>query len=542
MIVPRAYMDKQKRVGRHEIQNEKATPVVEGWRSQRPRPLKTDALRLPTSPLAETYSPTTKTSAPVQIPRNSKKPRSPAAVPNESNSLQELPTREPGTPGSTAAASATPVKSLLSSTAIPLRKKGGRKSQKLPKGDHVADFSKLILEDIGSGETRNVAGSFGNPHLEELFGHSVDTSGPWKTGDRSAAAASPFSVRSMSSESMPSLLIDDELTDPSLSDLPSPLPLQTRNSSERRIRTLSTSQDCADDHPLQALDPLEQLTPSQEEDKRLPAPSLSPLLEKPRNFSLRSNLTASLRALRSAAQSVSNLGMSPPLTRPDDFLTRSIFSFAPELTDDKRPPPSNDPPSPALRRYLNPQPTTIETITYSPAELHSYHEYPSRSPPPRKKKPVHSTNPLNPLSPRSTSPPISPRLIQIPLRTCLPPAHRTPTASSPPIWLSPDGTPLAQPPSFNSSPLNPSLARQREPRENPAFLRVLVGEMNMRRAGKFDESAAGRARIWLPPRKGAEGGKGLGVIDGAENGNRDGSGGHKTRTGAERWFVMSVED
>jgi len=43
--------------------------------------------------------------------------------------------------------------------------------------------------------------------------------------------------------------------------------------------------------------------------------------------------------------------------------------------------------------------------------------------------------------------------------------------------------------------------RQREPRENSDFLRVIVLEMNMRREGKLDAKAAGRARIWLPPRK-----------------------------------------
>ena len=43
--------------------------------------------------------------------------------------------------------------------------------------------------------------------------------------------------------------------------------------------------------------------------------------------------------------------------------------------------------------------------------------------------------------------------------------------------------------------------RQREPRENADFLRVIVLEMNMRRVGKLDARAVGRARIWLPPRK-----------------------------------------
>ena len=43
--------------------------------------------------------------------------------------------------------------------------------------------------------------------------------------------------------------------------------------------------------------------------------------------------------------------------------------------------------------------------------------------------------------------------------------------------------------------------RQREPRENSDFLRVVVLEMNMRREGKLE---TGRAKICLPPRQTAE--------------------------------------
>ena len=43
--------------------------------------------------------------------------------------------------------------------------------------------------------------------------------------------------------------------------------------------------------------------------------------------------------------------------------------------------------------------------------------------------------------------------------------------------------------------------RQREPRENSDFLRVVVLEMNMRREGKLE---MGRAKIWLPPRQSVE--------------------------------------
>lgn len=46
------------------------------------------------------------------------------------------------------------------------------------------------------------------------------------------------------------------------------------------------------------------------------------------------------------------------------------------------------------------------------------------------------------------------------------------------------------------------MSRQREPRENSDFLRMVVMEMNMRRSGKLRDDIPTRARVWLPPRKG----------------------------------------
>lgn len=46
-----------------------------------------------------------------------------------------------------------------------------------------------------------------------------------------------------------------------------------------------------------------------------------------------------------------------------------------------------------------------------------------------------------------------------------------------------------------------STPRQREPRENSDFLRVIVLEMNMRKGGKLSDVAPGRARLWLPARQ-----------------------------------------
>jgi len=69
--------------------------------------------------------------------------------------------------------------------------------------------------------------------------------------------------------------------------------------------------------------------------------------------------------------------------------------------------------------------------------------------------------------------------------------------------------------------------RQREPRENGDFLRIIVMEMNMRRSGKLDPKAPGRARVWLPPRKS--------VPEKASETMR-------TKTAPSRWVGFSVDD
>lgn len=446
-------------------------------------------------------------SSPVQIPQSSPKARPSSHFAGPASHTSSL-ARDFSQTDDTQSDSAAPLDSLLSATTIPRRRKPkGRKSQRLPAGDHVADFSKLLLEDIVETGSRTVVGSFSNPHFEELFGHSADKVSEWRSPPESVPIATPVSIRSMSSESMPSLLIDDDLTERSLNDLSSTSASTQRFSPDRRPRLLSTSEACGDDHPLQHVNVLDPLSPMHEDTIALPTSHKPPPTQKSRASSLRSNLTFSLRALRSAAQTVSSLASTPPTARPDDFLTRSIFSFAPELTDDKRPPPSDDLPSPALRRYLNPHRKTLEPR--SPAELYSYNDYPTRSKTIGKKKGARSPSPPRPIK-------------SIQLQTCIPSAVRSPNASSPPIWLTPDGTPTTHPDLTSSasslSAPPPNLARQREPRENAAFLRILVAEMNMRRSGKFDEAMESHACVWLPPRKAVDAGQGV-------------------RVGRERWSV-----
>jgi len=272
------------------------------------------------------------------------------------------------------------------------------------------------------------------------------------------------SIRSHSTESMPSLETDNE----SLSSASNPatpgLFMGHRSGSDRRQKSLSTSvgEDCALDHPLLPRPPRKTLEEdSSEEPTDLLSPRPSPL-SKSRSY-FKSNLTASFRKIRSAAQSFS--AFTAPPTQREDYLARTLLSMDSHFSDERRPLPSTDPPDPALRRYLNP-------LTFSPAELHFHSEE----------------------SPQVTRPSCT---ASIQLQTYHRRNRGSDKASSPPVFSSAqqkaldavDGLPQA------SSP------RQREPRENSDFLRVIVLEMNMRKKGKLGDASPGRARLWLPARQ-----------------------------------------
>ena len=265
------------------------------------------------------------------------------------------------------------------------------------------------------------------------------------------------SVRSLSSESMPSLDTDAESTC-SVSNPSTPgITIRTRSGSEKKQKTLSFSmaEDCVLSHPLLPLPVETDSTPHQNpSDADLFIPETT--LPNPRS-SFKSNLTASLRLFKSAARSFSNF--TAPMQR-EDYLARALLSTGPQFADERRPLPSVEPPDPALRRYLNP-------FTVSPAELHVHHDH---------------------LTPTSCS-------ASIQLQTYQRVANPSKKSSSPPVFIS---NPLSK----EADQCFPdSTTRQREPRENSDFLRVIVLEMNMRKVGKLSDTAPGRARLWLPARQ-----------------------------------------
>ncbi|CAO1599147.1 hypothetical protein XANCAGTX0491_002889 [Xanthoria calcicola] len=275
------------------------------------------------------------------------------------------------------------------------------------------------------------------------------------------------SFRSLSSESMPSLETDSESAYASSS--PSTPGFPTRGSVSREMRSKSISspvtEACHSDHPL--------LVEQHSEHENVSALSTEGFetdekqFRRPGRLSLKSNLTASLRRLKSAARNMTTLGA--PATSQDDLQTQTAVSATSQFADERRPLPWAEPPDPALRRYLNP-------ITVSPAELYSH-----RGPEERRRGPRSCT-------------------ASIQLQTYQPGARKSENATAPPVFIvaSPDkGSPAADDPATAAS----TSQRHREPRENSDFLRVIVLEMNMRKVGKLSDVAPGRARLWLPARR-----------------------------------------
>ncbi|CAG8956187.1 hypothetical protein HYFRA_00012104 [Hymenoscyphus fraxineus] len=279
---------------------------------------------------------------------------------------------------------------------------------------------------------------------------------------------SVMSGRTLSSESMPSLA-DDSISEasPSLNSFVTPGSRGRKSLPSRRIRLLSTDSTIAD-HPLSSpsspefqIEELDFRVFQKDQDQTSLKSMSTEAPEPPRKSAFKSNLTASLRALRSAAKSFSSL--TTPMLTPDDFLTRSIISIDPSVpfTDERMPPRLEDTPTPALRRYLNP-------TTNAPIEAHVPPSLSQTMPATKCTASIQMETYKVSRSARGTSPSVISRRTQI----------------TEDIIEIPGPVP-----------------RQREMRENSDFIRIAVMEMAMRRKGKLDDQKPGRAKWALPPKK-----------------------------------------
>ncbi|MCJ1411237.1 hypothetical protein MMC19_005325 [Ptychographa xylographoides] len=456
MMVPRAFHYATPPPLRSPTQNEKEG-VVDTSRPKREGRDRTSSSKM-TKPLMMSTVPPATPSKPVVIPTRTRSPRlqkrrsTVAKVPPEQE-IRNSPHQEDVLSPSMIA--------LLSITSVPGPK--GLAAHRMNSGRSRKLSDLKSLEGSRAYDLRRSLSS-SSPQSWELLqsppSESDISDGLSVSSDNTIA---PFSsYRSLSSDSMPSLDLDLE-SPKSVSQTSTPGNRSGRR--DRRVKSVSQSlvEKCGLDHPLSPSrnEKLPEMTDS-------PTPSnvdiVSPDISmpvSPSRFSFKSNLTASIRVLKSAAQSFSNMAV-----QRDEFLTRSILSITPQFTDERRPAPSEDIPDPALRRYLNP-------IAASPSELHFHRNHGS-----------HRVAPE-----RCTT--------SIQLQTYQRIATTSKNATSPPIFIPSSRDGLKNEPLVEAY----SSARQREPRENSDFLRVIVLEMNMRKAGKLNEAAMGRARIWLPPRQ-----------------------------------------
>jgi hypothetical protein len=282
-----------------------------------------------------------------------------------------------------------------------------------------------------------------------------------------AGENSLLSSRAMSMESMPSLSECALDQSPSLASIATSSPRRGRRSLPTRRLESVTSEDgeVLAEHPLVASDDFDideidfGVFDDAVSDKASITSSAGTIAKHKSAF--KSNLTASLRALKSAAKSFSNLA-PPPLT-PEDFLTRSILTIDPQVpfTDERMPPRLEDTPTPALRRYLNP-------TTNAPIEAHVPSFLAQSTSTSRCTASIQMTTYKSSRAAQGTSPSVISRRTQNLVED-----------------------------TFNAGPV----ARQREKRENSAWLRMVCLEMSMRRNGKLAEDKPGKARWALPARQ-----------------------------------------
>lgn len=236
----------------------------------------------------------------------------------------------------------------------------------------------------------------------------------------------------------------------------------------RRIQALASppASLTLDNHPLSEpeaeldIEKLDFRVFERPQDRAEPKPTeIGTMAVQPVKSAFKSNLTASLRALRAAAMSFSTF--ASPMIPPDDFLTRSIISIDPQVpfTDERMPPRLEDEPTPAMRRYLNPT-TSPHVNSFSASGTSSSSCTAS----------IQMQTYKISRSGRSSSPAVISR------RAMTTADEAYPDAAAGPV------------------------VRQRDMRENSDFIRIAVMEMEMRRKGKLDDQKPGRARWALPPR------------------------------------------
>jgi hypothetical protein len=469
MLAPRSYLFTRQQSLESPSPRNPRNNGVHGKATSRPPPIRSDTAL--SKPASETDSRPATPTSPVVIPNRGSRDTTPKKRPEvraerhytgkkhaQANQAERR-TRDTHSPD----AIPPSVAALLAMTAIPPPKSNSNSLRK-SLGARQRLTVDSILEDTSVSE-KELSMSFGKGPLDFLLSPPDEVDDDDTAGSETGAE-SVVSTRTLSSEIIPSL-DGSASSSPSYASVTTPGSRGRKSLPARRVFSSRSGETVFDD-PLSGSDiDVDSLdfrvfqSPEQVEEKK----SRLQTIESPRRKSaFKSNLTASLKALRSAARSFS--AFTTPMVTPDDFLTRSIISIDPRVpfTDERMPPRLEDTPTPALRRYLNP-------TSNAPIEAH-----------------VRSSLTQTMSSTICTA--------SIQMQTYR--ISRSGPGLSPSVISR--RTQMTAEDAFADVAAGP-LARQRDMRENSDFIRVAVLEMAMRKQGKLDDQKPGRARWALPPRK-----------------------------------------
>jgi hypothetical protein len=369
------------------------------------------------------------------------------------------------------------VAALLAMTTIPRRP---RQTQRRPGTKRQVSIDELVNEWKSDD---SLAKSYESSPMSILLESADEHEDARSSSLQSDVYQRSSYERSESSDSVPSLEGDAHSMF-SLGSLATPGSMRSRKSSmtarKESPRTLSVRECCAEDHPLISL-------ACDDDDVFDFAPSHELATANKSKSSFKSNLTTSLQALKLAALSpftprkaassstlrsrrLANKAERAVIVSPlsDDVLWSHPFLF-PRFSHEVRPDYKGTPTT-AQRRYLNPIPLSFEEQE-APFQQALHAPYLAEQIPGTEDAPTIQMQTYSRSGSRGGKGKNS--------------SNKTDAEG--------DGTVV------NAAVA--SAMRQREPRENSDFLRVVVLEMNMRREGKLE---MGRAKIWLPPRQNTE--------------------------------------
>ncbi|KAK4554279.1 hypothetical protein LTR86_008487 [Recurvomyces mirabilis] len=360
------------------------------------------------------------------------------------------------------------VAALLAMTAIPPRRP--TQSRKQSREQRRVSIDELVHD--WKNDDKLKASYSSSPALSVLLEDVSDGEDTVAASQDSCADDGYLCNRSASSESVPSLDLDDRSV-LSLSSPRTPASLRSRRSltnlKRDKPRPSLSREETVSNHPLASPDPQAE---SDEEDIVSSNAGSRPSTPKSRS-TFTSNLTTSLRALKNVTlSSIASFSLnsataasqrSQPSRFTDDMLWSHPYLF-PRLSSEIRPAIQGTA-TEAQRRYHNPLPLSFEEQE-APFQLALHAPY------------------------------LREEVAEMPtiqMQTYGGKSGKRKGLSNQKRAASPDPNSEA-----GRALQSASGIRQREPRENSDFLRVVVLEMNMRREGKLE---TGRARIWLPPRQ-----------------------------------------